>query len=196
MEKNTALRQETIGRLYDKAQPMLLSIFRKAHIPEEDGKDLVQEVFVKLMTLDILLADHLLGLAVTIAYQKRLAAPPCVLPPIAEPAAPARHRGAVRRGVPPAPTSRAAGGRPHDRPRRLDLQPQSFRRQDATRDHTHHGPLAARRGGPALPHTQDGEADVAGSRLLSLLATAVPGHSLDRGNHHLENGKHIIKEKT
>ncbi len=71
MEKNTALRQETIGRLYDKAQPMLLSIFRKAHIPEEDGKDLVQEVFVKLMTLDILLADHLLGLAVTIAYQKR-----------------------------------------------------------------------------------------------------------------------------
>lgn len=71
MEKNTALRQETIGRLYDKARPMLLSIFRKAHIPEEDGKDLVQEVFVKLLSIDILLADHLLGLAVTIAYQKR-----------------------------------------------------------------------------------------------------------------------------
>ncbi len=71
MENSTALRQEAISRLYETARPMLLSIFRKAHIPDEDSKDLVQEVFVKLMTLDILLADHLLGLAVTIAYQKR-----------------------------------------------------------------------------------------------------------------------------
>lgn len=71
METNTTLLRETIGHMYEKTHPMLLSIFRKAHIPEEDCKDLVHEVFVKLITLDILLADHLVGLAVTIAYQKR-----------------------------------------------------------------------------------------------------------------------------
>jgi len=71
MEKSTALHQEAIGRLYEEARPMLLSIFRKASIPEEDGEDLVQEVFVKLMALDVILVDHLMGLAVTIAYQKR-----------------------------------------------------------------------------------------------------------------------------
>ena len=57
--------------MYEKAHPTLISIFRKANISEEDSRDLVQEVFVKLMTLDILLEDHLMGLAVTIAYQKR-----------------------------------------------------------------------------------------------------------------------------
>ena len=71
MEKSTALHQEAIGRLYEEAGPMLLSIFRKASIPEEDSEDLVQEVFVKLMALDVILVDHLMGLAVTIAYQKR-----------------------------------------------------------------------------------------------------------------------------
>lgn len=50
---------------------MLLSVFRKASIPDEESKDLAQDVFVKLMTLDIIIPEHLMGLAVTIAYQKR-----------------------------------------------------------------------------------------------------------------------------
>lgn len=50
---------------------MLLAIFLKANIPEEDAKDLVQEVFVKILTIDIILPEGLKGLAITIAYQKR-----------------------------------------------------------------------------------------------------------------------------
>lgn len=50
---------------------MLLAIFLKANISEEDARDLVQEVFVKILTIDIILPEGLKGLAITIAYQKR-----------------------------------------------------------------------------------------------------------------------------
>ena len=46
---------------------MLLAIFLKANIPEEDARDLVQEVFVKILTIDIILPEGLKGLAITIA---------------------------------------------------------------------------------------------------------------------------------
>lgn len=72
MPTETAQRNDIIGRLYENKRAMLLAIFRKAYIPEEDGKDLVQEVFVKLMTIDIILPNHLTGLIVTIAYQMRV----------------------------------------------------------------------------------------------------------------------------
>lgn len=71
METRTTQHLDTISRLYEETSPMLLAIFLKANIPEEDARDLVQEVFVKILTIDIILPEGLKGLAITIAYQKR-----------------------------------------------------------------------------------------------------------------------------
>ena len=71
METRATQHLDTISRLYEETSPMLLAIFQKANIPEEDARDLVQEVFVKILTIDIILPEGLKGLAITIAYQKR-----------------------------------------------------------------------------------------------------------------------------
>ena len=71
METRATQHLDTISRLYEETSPMLLAIFLKANIPEEDARDLVQEVFVKILTIDIILPEGLKGLAITIAYQKR-----------------------------------------------------------------------------------------------------------------------------
>ena len=71
MVKRATQHLDTISRLYEETSPMLLAIFLKANIPEEDARDLVQEVFVKILTIDIILPEGLKGLAITIAYQKR-----------------------------------------------------------------------------------------------------------------------------
>lgn len=71
MVKRATQHLDTISRLYEETSPMLLAIFQKANIPEEDARDLVQEVFVKILTIDIILPEGLKGLAITIAYQKR-----------------------------------------------------------------------------------------------------------------------------
>ncbi len=71
MPTRSALRNDIIGHFYENRRAMLLAIFRKANIPEEDGKDLVQDVFVKLTTIDVILPERLTALAVTIACRMR-----------------------------------------------------------------------------------------------------------------------------
>jgi len=60
-----------IGEIYQKIRPEVFSIFRQACIAEDTCNDLVQEVFVKLLSMDIIMEDQLKGLTITIAYQKR-----------------------------------------------------------------------------------------------------------------------------
>ena len=60
-----------IGEIYQKIRPEVFSIFRQACIPEDTCKDLVQEVFLKILGLDIIIESQLKALTVTIAYQKR-----------------------------------------------------------------------------------------------------------------------------
>lgn len=67
LEKN----RKTIGNIYDEIKMDLYAIFRQSCISKENCEDLVQEVFMKLLGLDIILEDHLKALAITIAYQKR-----------------------------------------------------------------------------------------------------------------------------
>ena len=60
-----------IGEIYQKIRPEIFSIFRQACIAEDTCEDLVQEVFIKILNIDLIIEDQLKGLAVTIAYQKR-----------------------------------------------------------------------------------------------------------------------------
>lgn len=71
MTTNDNSIRQLIGATYSEVRPQLMNIFRQAHIPEDDCQDLVQEVFMKIMSVDLLLTDQLKGLAVTIAFQKR-----------------------------------------------------------------------------------------------------------------------------
>ncbi len=61
-----------IGETYQKVRQEIFSIFRQACIAEDTCEDMVQEVFMKIMGLDIILEDQLKGMAVKIAYQKRV----------------------------------------------------------------------------------------------------------------------------
>lgn len=61
-----------IGETYQKVRQEIFSIFRQACIAEDTCEDMVQEVFIKIMGLDIILEDQLKGMAVKIAYQKRV----------------------------------------------------------------------------------------------------------------------------
>ena len=63
--------RQIIGETYKKVRQEIFSIFRQACIDTDTCEDLVQEVFLKIMGMDIILEDQLKGLAVTIAYQKR-----------------------------------------------------------------------------------------------------------------------------
>lgn len=63
--------RKIIGEAYAALKPQLFSIFRQAGIDECDCDDLVHDVFLKLLNIDIIAAEHLKGLAVTMAYQKR-----------------------------------------------------------------------------------------------------------------------------
>lgn len=63
--------REVIGKTYQKIHKEIFSIFRQACIAEDTCEDLVQDVFLKLLGLDIILEGQLKGLAVQMAYQKR-----------------------------------------------------------------------------------------------------------------------------
>lgn len=63
---------QAIGNIYQKIRPEIFSIFRQACIDEDTCDDLVQEVFVKILGIELIVEDQLKGLAVTIAYQKRV----------------------------------------------------------------------------------------------------------------------------
>lgn len=72
METITNENRKIIGRAYEKIRMELFTIFRQACIAEDTCEDLVQEVFMKIMSVDILIEDQLKGLAVKMAYQKRV----------------------------------------------------------------------------------------------------------------------------
>ena len=63
--------KKIIGQTYLKVKDNIYFIFRQACISEDACKDLVQDVFMKILDLDVIVEDHLKGLAVMIAYQKR-----------------------------------------------------------------------------------------------------------------------------
>lgn len=71
METVQSQRQQIIGLIYEETRTELFSIFRQACIAEDTCEDLVQEVFMKIMGIDVIIANQLKALAVTIAYQKR-----------------------------------------------------------------------------------------------------------------------------
>ena len=63
--------RQIIGETYQKVRHEIYSIFRQACIAEDTCEDMVQEVFMKILGMDIIIEDSLKGLAVQIAYQKR-----------------------------------------------------------------------------------------------------------------------------
>lgn len=64
--------REIIGATYHKIRHEIFSIFRQAGIEENICEDLVQDVFLKILGLDVIIEEQLKGLAVYIAYQKRI----------------------------------------------------------------------------------------------------------------------------
>jgi len=50
----------------------IFTIFRQVCIPEDVCEDMVQDVFLKIMGLDVILENQLKGMAVRMAYQKRI----------------------------------------------------------------------------------------------------------------------------
>lgn len=72
MEAIQLKNREIIGQVYGKIREEIFSIFRQVCIPEDQCEDLVQEVFLKILGLDVIIEDQLKGLAVKIAYQKRI----------------------------------------------------------------------------------------------------------------------------
>jgi RNA polymerase sigma factor (sigma-70 family) len=73
METTTIIKtnREIVGETYKNIRQEIFSIFRQACIAEDTCEDMVQEVFVKILSLDVIIEDSLKGLAVQIAYQKR-----------------------------------------------------------------------------------------------------------------------------
>lgn len=71
MDTINSLNRQIIGQTYQEVRTELFSIFRQACIAADTCEDLVQEVFMKILGLDIIIAEQLKALAVTIAYQKR-----------------------------------------------------------------------------------------------------------------------------
>lgn len=72
METISSRNRQIIGETYKKVRMEIFTIFRQVCIPEDICEDLVQEVFLKIMGLDVILEDQLKGMAVKIAYQKRI----------------------------------------------------------------------------------------------------------------------------
>lgn len=68
----TDANRQLIATTFKAMQGQVTSIFLQAHIPVADAEDLTQEVFLKMMGLDILLPDQINALAVRIAFQKRI----------------------------------------------------------------------------------------------------------------------------
>lgn len=64
--------RQVIGQTYQQVRTEIFTIFRQACIAEDTCEDLVQEVFMKIMGLDVIIPEQLKGMAVKIAYQKRI----------------------------------------------------------------------------------------------------------------------------
>lgn len=64
-------RQQLIERTFRKMQAPVLAIFRQAALCEADCEDLAQNVFLRLMSIDLLLPETIEGITATIAYHLR-----------------------------------------------------------------------------------------------------------------------------
>ncbi|MGI6224571.1 MAG: RNA polymerase sigma factor [Prevotella sp.] len=64
-------KESLLSELFMTERENLYCIFRSAHIPEADCEDLVQDAFIKLMTIDLLRENTAKGLLYTIAYRMR-----------------------------------------------------------------------------------------------------------------------------
>lgn len=60
-----------IDHVYREMREQILSIFRQCSIPEAECEDLTQDVFVKLMQIDVLRLDTIQGITATIALRMR-----------------------------------------------------------------------------------------------------------------------------
>lgn len=72
METKNVNNRQFVGEVYQEVRNDIFSIFRQVCIPEDICEDLVQEVFLKILRLDVIIKEQLKGLAVKIAYQKRI----------------------------------------------------------------------------------------------------------------------------
>ena len=64
-------RNKAISDTFLEMKNTLLSIFRQANIPEEECKDLVQNVFLRLLTIDTLRTETIKSITATIAIRMR-----------------------------------------------------------------------------------------------------------------------------
>ena len=62
---------ELFATAYGEMKPMLTAIFRQAQIPLADSEDLVQDTFLKVMTIDVLRTETLRSIIVAVAYSLR-----------------------------------------------------------------------------------------------------------------------------
>jgi len=62
---------QIIAQLYEETREQLFLIFRQAGISEEECWDKVQDVFIRLLNVDLLVPALAKGLAVTVAYNMR-----------------------------------------------------------------------------------------------------------------------------
>lgn len=64
-------KYQAISATYEEMRSSLFSIFRQVNIPEEECKDLVQNVFVRLLSIDTLHLETIKGITATIALRMR-----------------------------------------------------------------------------------------------------------------------------
>jgi RNA polymerase sigma factor, sigma-70 family len=63
---------QAISAVYKEMKLSVFSIFRQVGIPETDCEDLVQDVFVKLLSIDTLRTETIKGITATIALRLRI----------------------------------------------------------------------------------------------------------------------------
>lgn len=68
----TSDRTILVDQTYRKMWGSVLAIFRQAGLCEADCEDLAQNVFLRLMSIDVLLAETIEGMTATIAYHLRI----------------------------------------------------------------------------------------------------------------------------
>jgi RNA polymerase sigma factor (sigma-70 family) len=71
METNQSINHSIIANLYRNIRGEVYAIFRSKGIVEEDCQDLVQDVFLKMLGVDMLDESHVKGFAISIAYNLR-----------------------------------------------------------------------------------------------------------------------------
>lgn len=64
-------KYQAISATYEEMRSSLFSIFRQVNIPEGECKDLVQNVFVRLLSIDTLRLETVKGITATIALRMR-----------------------------------------------------------------------------------------------------------------------------